>query len=318
MIDADVVVVGGGPAGSACAWKLGRCGIEAIVLDKKAAPGDTVCAGWITPGVLRDLEFGVEEYPHGLLTLRELHLRFKAKRVAVRTRQYSIRRCEFDRWLLERTGAPVYRHTVDRIRKENGRYVIDERFRCKYLVGAGGTYCPVYRTFFRDVNPRAGERLITAMGEEFLYDYRDDRCCLWFSENGLPGYSWYVPKSDGYLNIGIGGKFAVLRSRGETIRTHWARLVQKLEEDSLVKRYSHQPRGRNYYLRQNVEVVRLENAFITGDAAGLATLDMGEGIGPAVESGIRAARAIISGGPYTLKSIGKFSAFGILFPWWKR
>jgi flavin-dependent dehydrogenase len=118
------------------------------------------------------------------------------------------------------------------------------------------------------------------------------------------------------LNIGIGGKFTLLRDRKETIRDHWNRFVQKLESLSLVKHHSFNPRGGDYYLRQKVEVGRLGNAFITGDAAGLATLDMGEGIGPAVESGILAARAIITGSPYSLKAVAKYSFMRILFPWW--
>ena len=57
----------------------------------------------------------------------------------------------------------------------------------------------------------------------------------------------------------------------------------------------YEPTGYSYYLRGNVEMVRRDNAFITGDAAGLATRDLGEGIGPAVRSGLRAARSIIEG-----------------------
>ena len=34
-------------------------------------------------------------------------------------------------------------------------FVVDDRFRCEYLVGAGGTRCPVYRELFREANPRA-------------------------------------------------------------------------------------------------------------------------------------------------------------------
>jgi len=54
-------------------------------------------------------------------------------------------------------------------------------------------------------------------------------------------------------------------------------------------------------------MIRYGNAFIIGDAAGLATLDMGEGIGPAIQSGIRAAEAIISGQEFSLRSINKYS-----------
>ena len=60
-----------------------------------------------------------------------------------------------------------------------------------------------------------------------------------------------------------------------------------------------------------VEVVRRGNAFITGDAAGLATRDLGEGIGPAIRSGMRAAEAIIEGKPYRLDDVTGLSVGSI-------
>jgi flavin-dependent dehydrogenase len=44
----------------------------------------------------------------------------------------------------------------------------------------------------------------------------------------------------------------------------------------------------------------VDNAFLTGDAAGLATRDLCEGIGPAIRSGQRAADAILKGSTYQL------------------
>ena len=315
MIDSEVIVVGGGPAGSSCAWKLKRAGIQTIVLEKEAFPRWKPCAGWITPKVFKNLELKRGDYPFSLLTFKKLHYRFRGKKMAIPTRQYSIRRSEFDRWLLERADVPVHQHAVNHIRRENGSYIIDDMFRCHYLVGAGGTQCPVFRTFFRDVDPRAQGLRIIAMVEEFKYDCQEQNCYLWFYERDLPGYAWYVPKGNGYLNVGLGGKFTVLKDRQETIRNHWDHFIQKLERLSLVKNHSFSPRADNYYLRKKVEVGQLGQAFITGDAAGLATLDMGEGIGPAVESGIRAAKAICSGSPYSLRSIAKYSFVRILFPY---
>ena len=317
MINSEVIIVGGGPAGSTCALKLKENDIDTIILEKKTFPRHKVCAGWITPKVFKDLELKIEDYPHSLVTFKKLHLSFKGKKFTVRTRQHSIRRSEFDHWLLERASVPVHQHTVNNLRKENGTYIIDDLFRCKYLVGAGGTHCPVYRTFFQEISPRVQERQITALGEEFLYDYKDNNCYLWFYDNDLPGYSWYVPKGNGYLNIGIGGKLAALRERGETILDHWGCFVKKLEGLSLVKKHAFDPRGYNYYLRQGLDVCESDHAFITGDASGLATVDMGEGIGPAIESGLLAARAIINGTRYSLKSVTKHSYIRILIPWLK-
>ena len=49
----DVLVVGGGPAGSSCARALHDAGLDVIVLDRAVFPRDKVCAGWITPQVDR-------------------------------------------------------------------------------------------------------------------------------------------------------------------------------------------------------------------------------------------------------------------------
>jgi flavin-dependent dehydrogenase len=64
-----------------------------------------------------------------------------------------------------------------------------------------------------------------------------------------------------------------------------------------------EPSGYSYYVRGPIEGARRENAFLTGDAAGLATRDLCEGIGPAVRSGLRAADAILHGAVYDLADV---------------
>jgi len=154
MIEVEVIIVGGGPAGSTCAWKLNQNGIQTVLLDKKAFPRQKLCAGWITPGVLKNLQLKKEEYPHGILTFKRLFFHVRGRKFRVPTRQYSIRRNEFDHWLLKRARVPLHQHAVKQIRKESGFFIIDDSYRCKYLVGAAGTHCPVYRAFFKDVNSR--------------------------------------------------------------------------------------------------------------------------------------------------------------------
>jgi flavin-dependent dehydrogenase len=247
-----------------------------------------------------------------------LNFHFYGRRLPVRTRQYSIRRYEFDNWLLQRSGAAVVQHRVSRIHKNDGRFIIDGCFRCEFLVGAGGTNCPVRLNLFSFANPRSEGRKIIALEEEFHYDDITDReCHLWFFDNHLPGYSWYVPKGNGHVNVGIGGKYATLKKRGQSIHAHWDRLVHKLADLSLVKDRRFQPRGCSYYLREKMKCVQQGNALLIGDAAGLATVDMGEGIGPAVQSGILAAEAIARGKQYSVCTIGRFSFVDILLPWWR-
>jgi len=315
MTESEIIIVGGGPAGSACAWRLRQSGRNVLILDKEEFPRLKLCAGWITPKVLKNLKLEPDEYPHSLITFKKLVYYFSGKKLPIPTRQYSIRRHEFDLWLLRRSEANFHHHQVFQIKETGGFYVIDDKYRCKYLVGAGGTYCPVYLNLFKEISPRTHSLLITTMEEEFVYNYKDKNCYLWFSDNKLPGYSWYVPKKNGYLNVGIGGNFRALRKRNETIKDHWNLFIKKLNEKGLVRNFPYRPRGYHYYLRAKNKVGQTRNAFIVGDAAGLATNDMGEGIGPAIESGLLAADAIISGTPYDPNTIGRHSYKNILFPW---
>jgi flavin-dependent dehydrogenase len=224
--------------------------------------------------------------------------------------QHSIRRFEWDAWLLERSGAPVELHNVREIVADGEGYLIDGAYRCRYLIGAGGTRCPVYRNLFREVNPRAHELQIVTLEHEIEYDWQDGDCHLWFCDEGLPGYSWYVPKERGWLNVGVGGFAERIKSAGQDIKTHWAHLAAKLD-GALTRGAQYDPAGYSYFLRGRVDVVRRDNAFITGDAAGLASRDLGEGIGPAIRSGVRAAESILHGAEYRLDDVTGMSVASI-------
>ncbi|HEY3787061.1 MAG TPA: NAD(P)/FAD-dependent oxidoreductase [Steroidobacteraceae bacterium] len=302
MRTCEVLVVGGGPAGSAAARELKLRGADVLVLDKERFPRSKLCAGWITPEVVRDLQMDVASYPHRFLTFDRLHVHLKGLHFRLSSVQHSIRRFEFDAWLLERSGAEVLQHTVRNIRAETGEYIVDEAFRCKYLIGAGGTRCPVYRSLFRELNPRASGLQTVTLEHEMEYRWKDPDCHLWFFDRGLPGYSWYVPKQNGWLNVGVGGMADRMKAGRSDIRDHWSHLQETLDR-TLTPGARYEPSGYSYFLRGRVEVVRRDNAFITGDAAGLATRDMAEGIGPAVRSGLRAARSILECIPYGLEDV---------------
>ena len=302
MRSCEVLIVGGGPAGSTAAGQLRRAGADVLLLDRERFPRVKLCAGWITPEVVRELGMDLASYPHRLLTFPRLRVHSGKLHLPVPCVQYSIRRFEFDAWLLERAGVEVVQHNVRHITADGDGYTVDGAFRCRYLIGAGGTRCPVYRELFRELNPRDSALQIVTLEHEIAYDWSDADCHLWFFEQGLPGYSWYVPKERGWLNVGVGAIAERLKARGQDIRAHWAHLVATLER-RLAPGAQYDPTGYSYYLRGPVEVVRRDNAFITGDAAGLASRDLGEGIGPAIRSGLRAARAILARDRYALDDV---------------
>jgi flavin-dependent dehydrogenase len=260
------------------------------------------------------LELGPNEYPHDLTSFNKLHFHVYGMRVGLKTRQYAIRRSEFDAWLIERAEVPIHQHEVHTITRDGGYYVIDDAYRCRHLVGAGGTYCPAYKTFFSNTLSRGA--LIATIEVEFPYDYQDARCHLWFFENKLPGYSWYVPKRGGHVNIGIGGVASSMKSRGVTIREHWSVFVEKLRAEKFIDDRPFDLQGYTYHLRQKRSAVQLDGCYLVGDAAGLATKDLGEGIAPAIRSGLGAARAIIEGTNYSLESISAWSLPGIFKARW--
>ncbi len=310
MQETDALIIGGGPAGSTCAWKLRQAGVDVLVLDRASFPRTKLCAGWITPEVVDDLEFDIDAYPHSFMSFDRLHFHFKHFNFSKKTTQHSIRRIEFDDFLLKRSGAAVREHRVKKIERHNGSYVVDDLYRCKYLVGAGGTRCPVYREFFHDLNPRARLLQIATYEKEFPYVWDNEECHLWFFKDGLPGYAWYVPKVNGHVNVGLGGKAAKLKAGNGRLKDYWKNFTETLESEGLVHGAEYEPTGYSYFLRGSVDVVRNDNAFIVGDAVGIASVDMGEGIGPAVHSAILAADAIVSNSEYDLKRLARFSVPG--------
>ncbi|HEY7513893.1 MAG TPA: FAD-dependent oxidoreductase, partial [Vicinamibacteria bacterium] len=111
MDHADVVVVGGGPAGSSCAERLVAAGLDVVVVDGARFPRDKPCAGWITPEVVVALRLDLEDYANGN-TLQDI-TRFRVGRIGGTAREvvydapvsHGIRRCELDAFLLARCGA---------------------------------------------------------------------------------------------------------------------------------------------------------------------------------------------------------------------
>jgi flavin-dependent dehydrogenase len=314
MINKEIIIVGGGPAGAACAWKLKQRGITPLVLDKYSFPRPKVCAGWITPAVFRLLELRGDDYPYTVSQFDRINFHLFGLKIPVPTRQYAVRRYEFDAWLICRTGVPVNTHCVRNIIRKNGFYIIDDQYQCKYLIGAGGTHCPVYKTFFTQTRPRRPKSLIVAVEKEYPYDILHHQCHLWFFDHGLPGYAWYLPKGNNWLNIGIGAKFNTLKQRGQNIMDQWRHFTMDLQKKGFIGENPPSPKGHNYYFQYGPKKYRQDNAFIIGDAAGLSTLDMGEGIHGAVLSGIRVADAIVENKPFVLPHPARFSLPKILLP----
>ena len=296
----DVLVVGGGPAGSTCAWALRRAGVDVVVIDRAVFPRDKTCAGWITPAVVEALELDTEEYRQGrvfqpitefvtgVIGGRGIHTRYEAPV------SYGIRRCEFDRYLLERSRAQVREGTALRsLRRAADVWLANEEIAAPIVVGAGGHFCPVARSL--DAVPR-GEPSVVAQEIELVLDARQAEACrvrgeapeLYFCAD-LRGYGWCVRKQ-GVLNVGFG------RLDHESLSARVQDFASVLRDAGRIPPGLPERFKGHAYLVYPLARRRLvhDGALLVGDAGGLAYAGSGEGIRPAVESGLLAARAILS------------------------
>ena len=121
----------------------------------RSFPRTKLCAGWITPEVVSDLEIEPGEYPGGWLRFERLHLHRGPLGLRQRAVQYSIRRFEFDAWLAPRSGARVLQHYVRDVRRDADGYALDGAFRARFVVGRRRHALPGHRSLFRTLAPRA-------------------------------------------------------------------------------------------------------------------------------------------------------------------
>jgi geranylgeranyl reductase family protein len=299
----DVIVVGGGPGGSTVAWELGRAGLRPLVLDAAVFPRVKICAGWVTREALADLELDPDKYPLTIAPFAACGLAMDGARHETRWRgpaSWGIIRREFDHYLLERAaaaGADVrwgIRVTgveagADRVRVETSA----GPFEAPLVIGAGGHRCPVAWAL-GEVSER--EEVVIAQESETRLpaDQRARLGAFWDApeiivEGDLAGYGWYFPKGD-FLNVGIGctgGASAGLARRREALLAG-LRASGRLPAGVDLAPF----KGHSYVVRRQAPR-RLAGArfMLVGDAAGLARDLSGEGIGPAIWSGRRAAAA---------------------------
>ncbi len=295
----DVLVVGGGPAGSSLAWGLRDTGLRVEVLDRAAFPRDKTCAGWVTPQILADLAIDPADYAKDrvLQPIRGFRVRRIGDRDALarwpQPVSYGIRRCEFDHFLLARCGARTRLGEAFRSAARCGeRWLVNGTLDAALVIGAGGHFCPVARKLLGAKSE--AEPIVAAQEVEYLVDPADRDDCpvdaevpeLFFTRD-LRGYGWVLRKGD-YLNVGLG------RQDRHRLSDHLREFVRYLKDLGKLPRYvSEAFHGHAYLLWPEApRAVVGDRVLLVGDAAGLAYPRSGEGIRPAVESGLLAARTV--------------------------
>jgi len=226
---------------------------------------------------------------------------------------YGIRRFEFDHYLLKRCGAELRTgDAVESLRREGAHWIVNERLRARLLVGAGGHFCPVARAL--GARPGKDETVVGAQEFEVRMTpeqaaqcaARDDTPQLYFCED-LTGYAWVFRKGD-WVNVGIG------RENPHALASHAERFLAGLVRDGVlpVAIAGIKPKGHAYLLYTHAaRPLVADAALLIGDSAGLAYPESGEGIRPAVESGILAAQTVraiqAQGGEFSAAALGRYA-----------
>lgn len=298
MERADVLIVGGGPAGSACATALASEGCDVLVLDAALFPREKPCAGWITPEVLDEIPFSIEFYAkrHVAQPIERFRVgTIDGRDVAVdygTPVSYGIRRCEFDAELLRRSGARVQGGVrVQKIERGRGGWILNDAFAAPVLVGAGGNFCPVARHV--GVADGGGTLVVAReiefpMSEEALSEcaVEEDQPELYFCAD-LRGYGWCFRKRN-FLNVGLG------RLESKHLAEHVEAFLRFLRRRQRVPEIPDRGwRGHAYRVHSGRSgPLTGDGIVLVGDAAGLAAPSSGEGILPALVSGRIAGESI--------------------------
>ncbi|PRY15934.1 geranylgeranyl reductase family protein [Kineococcus rhizosphaerae] len=330
--DADVLVVGAGPAGSTLARHLADAGRSVLVLEKSAFPREKVCGDGLTPRAVHELDLLGVKTPErdGWIRNRGLRLLGGGVRLQVPWPEISDfpghglvqTRHRFDQTLAEHArdgGASVLERT-----SVTGP-VLDER--TGHVVGVTarpvddkGRKAGAERTYRAPVVVAAdgvGSRMAVSMGLTRREDrplgiavrtyftsprHDDDWLESWLelreqdSANGplLPGYGWVFGVGDGTSNVGLG----VLDADAGSGDVDWRQLLRRwLAGMPPEWRFREEDqvgpiRGAALPMAFNRTPHYTRGLVLVGDSGGMVNPFNGEGIAYAMQSARLAARSV--------------------------
>jgi geranylgeranyl reductase family protein len=290
----DVVVAGGGPAGSAAAFTLAAQGFRVAVVDKYSFPRDKLCGGLLTlraQKIFREV-FHADWSPVIQRTARGAKF-FHRSSLLNSVNDYSdisfTCRCEFDAFVLNlaiQRGVTLFENrTVKSFDAANSTISLANGSILAYdfLIGADGVNSAIARSIFgTPFNPQTigfGLELEVPLGRS-VPQIPDPE--IYF---GLIdwGYGWVFPKRDS-LTAGVGGS---LRKNPQLMDSFKNFLRQRFGEIPAGK-----IKGHHIPFGDFRRVPGRGNILLCGDAAGLVEPITGEGIAFAMQSGYLAAESV--------------------------
>ena len=279
-----MIIVGGGPAGLACARELSASSLRVLLLEKQEGFGDKLCAGGLT---LKDME--ILPLPDHVIEQKILHTSLHSRRRIARTVTaepfiFTVNRKvlgAYQRSLLEgsgvevRNGSQVVELNENQVRLKDGTVL---GFR--YLVGADGQSSLVRRHLGLKMEKRLiGFQYTIPVEKEYaaLEIHMDaQRFCEW--------YAWIFPHRD---SIAVGCCCDPGRMDPQKLKAGFSEWLIDRQIDPGECRLESYPIACDY------RGFEFGNIFLAGEAAGLASGLTGEGIYQSLASGQEVARRIL-------------------------
>ncbi len=290
----DVIVVGGGPAGSSAAYMLSKQGLSVLVLEKQKMPRYKTCGGGVNIRAARHIPFSIEPVVEKVIYKYRFTYRGEKpfEKASNEPLTYMTQRMHLDQFLLEQArnqGAHVIEGTsVQKIHEKNDSVFIEDSggkiYRSALLIGADGANSIVARNLQLNdgIQREIALESEIALPREIMYKWNDsieiDLFSIWC------GYGWIFPKQD-HISIGVGGPQRFFKQIKEYNSAYLSQ--NKISEYPKI-RFS----GHALPIRKGFAPLTKGRALLVGDAAGLLEPFTGEGIGYAVRSGQLAALAI--------------------------
>jgi geranylgeranyl reductase family protein len=317
----DVIVVGGGPAGSVMGWVLAKQGIRVAVLERMRFPREKVCGDFVEPGGLRILA------RIGAMAALENNDRFRIERKRVYfgphlaykgpIRYYDgagseidyglvIPRDELDTALLQcasEAGAAVFSPVEARhIHRRNGTMFVDARangrtitLRAPLVVGADGAESRVAQ----GAGLRRTDRRHIGVSQRVYIDGIDvdgGEATVWFDEDIGPGYGWMFPMSCGRANVGVGISADISQRFGINVRDAFNAAIERLRirhPGCANLRIASKPLGGVVKGYAGIDRNHFDGGVLVGDAGSFADPVTGEGITQGMESAVLALPALM-------------------------
>ena len=325
---ADVIVVGAGPAGSTTAYHLAQAGLDVLLLEKTAFPREKICGDGLTPRAVTQLvRMGVDtSVDNGWLHNRGLRimaggvqLELDWPELASHPNYGLVRpRADFDDLLARQAKAagvrllencnvtgPVLDPRTSRIvgvtaKLGGAAESAETEFRAPLVVAADGNSTRL------SIAMGLHKREDRPMGVAYRAYYKnprhnDDYLESWLEltdakqpDRLLPGYGWIFGMGDGTSNIGL-GILDTSKAFGKVdyrdMMRRW--LAGTPEEWELTEENRTCPiRGAALPMGFNRKPHYTRGMLLVGDAGGMVNPFNGEGIAYAMESGELAARVI--------------------------